>query len=196
MRIRFRIVLPLAIGAISIPLIVWDIYNERVIVSMGMAWDTGAPVWPYQTPDILLRFLSCPAYIFATPVVNWLGLWQFTGTSYLVTIPLILIWWWLIGLVIDRGVVRQSRNRRWVLFSTLVVLGLALSFGAIFALLDAFRWLLQYGSYPGRAAAILMFLRFLTPAIWLVLLSILVGVAGWKVALHNRRARVAYNRPY
>ena len=179
LRTRLRIVLPLAVGAISIPLIVWDIHNQRVIVSMGMGWDTGAPVWPFQTPDILLRFLSTPAYIFAMPVVNWLRLWQFTGASYLVTTPLILGWWWLMGFVLGRGVVKQSRNRRWILFSMLVVIGLALFSGAILASLDAFRWLFRYGSYFSRVGTVLMFLRFLTPAIWLAALGILVGVAGW-----------------
>jgi len=146
-RTRFRIVLPLAVGAISIPLIVWDIHNQHVIESMGMAWDTGAPVWPYETPDIMLRVLSFPAYILAMPIANWLRLWVWIGTSYFVTGPLILGWWWLLGFWIDRGLVRESGNRRWLLFSLLVCFSLMLSCTAIIALLDSSRWWSQYGIY-------------------------------------------------
>ena len=32
---------------------------------MGMGWDDGAPVWPYQTPNILLFTLNTPAYFVA-----------------------------------------------------------------------------------------------------------------------------------
>ena len=51
---RFRVVIPLIMGAISVPLVIWDIHNAQVIYSAGMGWDTGAPVWPYRTPEILL----------------------------------------------------------------------------------------------------------------------------------------------
>ena len=70
MRSRLRIVLPSVIGALSLPLMLWDVYNAGVIEAMGMAWDTGAPVWPHPTPDILLRFLNGPAYFVAMPIVN------------------------------------------------------------------------------------------------------------------------------
>jgi len=54
MKLTFRILLPAVMGALSVALMVWDSQNQRVIRSMGMAWDTGAPLWPYQTPDTLL----------------------------------------------------------------------------------------------------------------------------------------------
>jgi hypothetical protein len=44
-----RIILPSVMGIVSLPLVLWEIHNERVIGSMGMAWDTGAPIWPHQT---------------------------------------------------------------------------------------------------------------------------------------------------
>jgi hypothetical protein len=52
---RLRIILPLVMGIVSLPLVLWDIHNQRVIESMGMAWDMGAPLWPYQSSDILSR---------------------------------------------------------------------------------------------------------------------------------------------
>jgi hypothetical protein len=61
---RLRFILPLIMGTISVPLVIWDIHNTEVIYSVGMGWDTGAPVWPYRTPEILLWFLklSCPCH--------------------------------------------------------------------------------------------------------------------------------------
>jgi hypothetical protein len=66
-------------------LVLWDIHNERAIESMGMAWDTGAPIWPYQTSDILLRLLNFPAYFISMPVTNALRLLA-TG-QYLLVFP-------------------------------------------------------------------------------------------------------------
>ena len=58
MSTRLRIVLPSVMGILSLPLVLWDIHNERVIESIGMGWDTGAPIWPYQASDILLRLIK------------------------------------------------------------------------------------------------------------------------------------------
>jgi hypothetical protein len=184
-RTKLGIILPLAVGTISIPLIVWDIHNQRVIVSMGMAWDTGAPVWPYQTPDILLRFLSFPAYIFAMPIANWLRLWVYTGASFFVTAPLILSWWRLLGFWLDRGMVKQSTNRRWFLFSLLLVLGLMLSCAAVIASQDSFHWWSRYGSYFRSLPTFLMMMRFLTPAVWSIVLGIFVAVTAKKVVTRS-----------
>ena len=71
---RLRIVLPSVMGIVSLPLVLWDIHNARVIESMGMAWDMGAPIWPYQASDILLRLLNGPAYSIAMPIANLLRL--------------------------------------------------------------------------------------------------------------------------
>ena len=61
-------------GIASLPLVLWDIHNERVIASVGMGWDMGAPIWPYQAADILMRLLNCPAYSIVMPIANWLRL--------------------------------------------------------------------------------------------------------------------------
>src|SRR2546430_12829998 len=95
MSTRLRIVLPAVIGSLSVPLILWDIHNARVIESMGMAWDTGAPIWPYQASDILLRLLNGPAYSIAMPLANVLRLPA--PMHFVLVVPAILIWWWLLG---------------------------------------------------------------------------------------------------
>ena len=55
---RLRTILPSVMGVVSLPLVLWDIHNERVIVAMGMAWDTGAPVWPVGVKWILVLLLD------------------------------------------------------------------------------------------------------------------------------------------
>jgi len=103
---RLRIVLPSVMGVLSLPLIFWDIHNARAIESMGMAWDTGAPIWPYQASDILLRLLNGPAYFIAVPLANILRL--AAPSHHLLVFPAILIWWWFLGLRLDDGLVRTK----------------------------------------------------------------------------------------
>ena len=87
---RLRIVLPSVIAGLTFPLIVWDIHDARVIESMGMAWDIGAPIWPYQASDILLRMINAPAFSIAMPIATLLRL---TAPMHLVlVIPAILAW--------------------------------------------------------------------------------------------------------
>jgi len=35
---RFRVTLPVSLGAVSVALIIWDLYNLHIIRSMGWAW--------------------------------------------------------------------------------------------------------------------------------------------------------------
>src|SRR5215469_3039133 len=101
---RLRVVLPSVMAVISVPLVAWDTHNARVIESMGMAWDMGAPVWPYQASDILLRLLNAPVYAIAMPIANLLRL--AAPMHFVLIVPAILAWWWFLGLMFDRGIVR------------------------------------------------------------------------------------------
>lgn len=148
-----------------------------------MGWDTGAPIWPYQTPDITLRFLSFPAYILAMPIANWLRLWAHTGASYLVTGPLILGLWWLLGLWLDRGLVMDSKNKRWLLFALLLVLSLMLSWVAVIVSLDSFRWWSLYGSYTKFVPRSLIMMRSLTPSIWSIAIAAFFAAAAKKAII-------------
>src|SRR4051812_25310572 len=96
---RFRIALPCAIGALSAVLTAWDVYNWKIIAGMGMAWDTGAPIWPHQTSDILLRLINFPAFVAAMPLANSLGL--LAPRYHFVVFPAGLVWWWIVGLGLD-----------------------------------------------------------------------------------------------
>ena len=71
--IRYRVVLPIFFGFVSFALIAWELHNQQVIQSMGMAWDTGPPVWPYQASWILLQGINAPARLVDLPVFMVFG---------------------------------------------------------------------------------------------------------------------------
>jgi len=159
-------------GIVSLPLVLWDIHNARVTELMGMAWDMGAPIWPYQASDILLRLLHAPAYSIAMPIANLLRL--AAPMDLVLVVPAILIWWWFWGLTLDRGLAR------WPLFGMLVVLVPLLLWSAV-AVRSVFRLQLDYPVFHLSTA--LLVLRFLTPALWFVALTCLLLAKVRRVAL-------------
>jgi hypothetical protein len=161
MSTRFRIVLPSVIGIASLPLVLWDIHNERLIASVGMGWDMGAPTWPYQAADILIRLLNCPAYSIVMPIANWLRL--AAPMHLFLVVPAILTWWWFVGFTLDRGLTR------WSLFAMSVVLVTLLLWSA--AVIPAVFRLRPDYSAPDLLSTILLFLRFITPVAWFVFLT-------------------------
>ena len=172
MRTRLRIVLPSVMGIVSLPLVLWDIHNARVIESVGMGWDMGAPIWPYQASNILLRLLNGPAYSIAMPIANLLRL---AAPMHLVlVVPAFLIWWWFLGLTLDRGLAR------WSLFGMLVVVVALLSWSAV-AVSSVFRFGLDYRPFDLPTA--LLILRFLTPTGWFIALTSLLLARAKPVAI-------------
>jgi hypothetical protein len=176
---RFRIVAPFVMGGISLPLVAWDIHNERVIAAMGMAWDTGAPVWPYQASDILLRSVNTPAYFIAQPLANVLRL---GGPSHFVMVfPAILIWWWFLGTRLDYGwPVAQSRWR-WPAFALLALSAALLLWVAIVVSTDTLNWWFKYANFFRPADRSLLIVRFLSPALWCAVLAFLLVVGAKRV---------------
>jgi hypothetical protein len=162
-------------GAVTVLLTVWDIHNSFMIESMGMAWDTGAPIWPYQTSDILLRFLNFPAYFFAVPIANVLRL--AAPKHHLLVLPSALVWWWLLGRWLDHGLMIGRIRRRWSFYAVLLVLSALLLWVATSISATTLHWWLQYGGKVRNDNELLMMLRFLTPAIWCCALVFLLAVA-------------------
>ena len=181
MRQRLRIILPSVMGIVSLPLMLWDIHNEHVIESMGMAWDMGAPIWPYQTSDILLRLLNFPSYFVAMPITNALRL--FAPGQYFIVFPAILLWWWLLGLQLDHGLVVAKSRWRWPVFSFLVVLAILLVGAATWVSVESFRWWFRYAGFSGGLNALLSMARFLTPAAWSVVVALLAVTASKRIAI-------------
>jgi hypothetical protein len=161
--VRLRLILPFVTGAVSVPLVIWDIHNQRVISSMGMAWDTGAPLWPYQTPHLLLYFLNYPAHFIARPVANYLELLVPQYDSFI--FPIALFWWWVFGLTLDRASLRFDSRWRWPTFTALIALAAVLSCVAMSTLVNGFRWWFEYGIALWNAQTLVM-LIFLAPTVW------------------------------
>src|SRR6266403_4232519 len=109
--LRFRLLLPLVFGCLAIALTAWEFHNERVIEAVGMGWDTGPPIWPYQTAWILLQAINAPAYVLDLPLCTLLGV-RTTQACLLLELPTILLWWWFIGWRIDFGLLPQRSVRQ------------------------------------------------------------------------------------
>lgn len=174
MRARLRIALPLVMGFVSLPLVLWEIHNENVIASVGMGWDTGAPIWPYQTSDILLRLLNAPAYCFSVPVANMMRL--FGPRTFFLVCPAILLWWWFFGWLFDQGLAMTKPRLRWSALLVLAVLAVLLLLWAVAP--PSFSFWLKYAEQFGRMPALLMMTRLFTPAAWCMLIVLLIVTAA------------------
>ncbi|HEY2470698.1 MAG TPA: hypothetical protein VGI45_23085 [Terracidiphilus sp.] len=176
MRTRLSIVLPTSIGVLSALLTAWDIYNWHVIVSMGMAWDTGAPIWPYQTSDVLLRFINLPAFLVAMPLANLFKL--LAPTYHLFVFPAGIVWWWFVGTRFDRRAINRRHQRRWTTFvGQTLCSGLLLSV-AIAELVNLFHWWTRYGGWQGNLNTAVGMLRFLTIPIWFLTAAGVAAIAA------------------
>jgi len=171
---RLRIVLPMVLGVLTFILTAWDVHNWRVIESMGIAWDIGAPIWPYQTSDILLRLLNLPAYFASMPLANLLRL--HAPQHHLIVFPAVLVWWWFLGKTLDHRRAQSPPRVGWLAFSTRSVFIAILLWVTISASAHAYHWWIHYGD-GAFSIRMLIMLRLLTPAVWccaLVALSALV----------------------
>jgi hypothetical protein len=166
---RLRIILPSVMGTVSLPLVLWACYNENLIASKGMEWDTGAPIWPYQTPQFLLYFFNYPAHYIAQPMANHLG-WP-SPEDYFLLFPTTLIWWWFLGLQLDHGLVRPKYQRQWLLFAILLALAALFLWAAMVAGAEAFHWWFQYGAGFWNPSALLFILKS-APAVWGIALGL------------------------
>src|SRR5512142_3185945 len=106
---RLGVALPIWLGLVSAVLMMWDIHNQRVILAMGMAWDTGAPVWPYQTANILFFAINVPAYILANPISRVFHL--YVPVYYVFRFSFVIGWWWFIGIIIDHRLLNKIIRR-------------------------------------------------------------------------------------
>lgn len=169
---KWRLWLPGVLGCATAGLMAWEQANARVIASMGMAWDTGAPMWPYQTPEILLAILNAPAYIIAAPV--W---WTFNLNSAEQRHPVLLIasvaLWFFVGRAIDdrRRATKRMPVRLWLRLLFVIVAGAAVYVGAR-QVFDGAAWWSKYGEF--HVASILILVRIVSFAPW----CLAVGTIG------------------
>lgn len=162
---RWSTILPVGMGLFSAGLVVWDVHNLRVIEKMGMAWDTGAPVWPYQTPDILLFAVNFPAYFIAAPIL-WFPSFNLLGPRRdLILLLSLVIWWWLVGMYFDRWKQKIDNSAGSTGTYLLLIAGtLLLLLGAV-DLPSVIRWWWIYGRDIFSASDLIL-LRFIAPIVW------------------------------
>jgi hypothetical protein len=169
--LRFRLLLPIVFGCLAIALTAWEFHNERVIDAAGMGWDTGPPIWPYQTSWILLQAINAPAYALDSPLCMLLGV-RTNQACLLLELPTILLWWWFIGWRIDFGLLPQRSVRQRRLWGT--VLGVA-SLGfwscAIYLVAQQVRFWSEYGE-RGWRGPVLFLMRNAGILCWCLLLGI------------------------
>jgi hypothetical protein len=132
-------------GVGALGLMIWDAHNLRIIESVGMGWDTGAPLWPYQASFILLLAINVPAFAIAVPFLNSLHFYTLTE-RYPVLFPIILAWWYWVETRIDFGILgrRRYRHPMWMVV-ILSCAGAALLLIAGRATFDDTMWFRQHG---------------------------------------------------
>jgi len=164
-----RLTVAIVVSVLTAALTVWDIRNWITIGKMGMAWDTGAPLWPYQAPDIFLKFINFPAYVIGVPLSNLLGLR--VPKHHLLVFPLAIAFWLMVGRLFQirkRGHARRTLlNRGAVLLAIVVLLSCASA-----VLWDAYRWWNIYGQ--SATSVWLVLLQLTTPAFWCVAAAFLL----------------------
>ncbi len=101
-RIRFRLMLPIVLGFLSLTLFAWQHENNRVIESMGMGWDTGPPMWPYRAVPSFSYALNAPVYIACWPLIKLINP-QANWVPFAIWFPAITVLWWWVGTRIDFG---------------------------------------------------------------------------------------------
>ena len=172
MTMRFRQLLPLCFGTVDAALTLWNIYDVRIIESAGMGWDTGAPPWPYQTPETLLFALNLPAFLIAVPIANVLRL--YAPWHYLVLFPAFLLWWWLAGYAADSDLWRGERlPGRWLGIAAVCAVGFTVL--GVIILRDATAWWTRYCRSLFTSQNIIM-LRLSAPGVWALTVAGLAGL--------------------
>jgi hypothetical protein len=172
MKIPLKIALPVLACLVCVPLMVWDIHNQRVIASMGMGWDTGAPLWPYQTPDTLLFAFNTPAFLISAlfgSVPYYFKFGLIGPLQYITFFPAVLVWWWLVGLYFDKN------NRTTKMRKTTRLLCYFLAIGLFICGVEESRWAAQWWwTYSRTLLSVtdLILLRLTSPSIWCFALGI------------------------
>ena len=179
---RYRLTLPLLFGCVSGLLMIWDLHNNKVIESMGRAWDTGPPIWPYEASWIALLTINAPAYVLSAPLFFLFNL-QTAPARYPLLFPAIIIWWWWLGLLIDRGLLpTRPRRHRWWASAALLAPALGLYCIGILFIIDYARWWSQYGHVGLRL------LRTGGPTVWCFLIAVILTVSAFRIIRLGRPA--------
>jgi len=169
-RTRFRVVLPIVFGFLSLLLFAWEHENNRVIESMGMGWDTGPPMWPYRAVPLFSYAVNAPAYIACWPLVKMIDA-RTDWVEYAVWLPAITALWWWVGTRIDFGLLGRQMWLRTKSVAALLFLSALLLFvlaGGI-AVSEYRSFQLYWPGHPPIYAILL--LRAIGPILWCLLFA-------------------------
>jgi hypothetical protein len=161
----------------------WEQHNSRVITSMGMAWDTGAPMWPFQTPDILLVVIDAPAYVFAMPISDSLGLRTVEGRHPVLLLAIVLLWF-CVGWLTDFGFISRSLiNWRKCLIGAFAAVALVSLYIGGYCAVEGARWWSRYGGLS--LSKLLTLGRLVGPVPWCVLILLVLTRATFQLLRLN-----------
>jgi hypothetical protein len=178
---RFR--LSTLFGIVTAALLFWQRHNERVIKEMGMDWDTGAPMWPYETPWIVFEIINAPAVLAGRAVGKAFGLhaWDHLIPVHLTAAILL---WFGVGAWIDRGILRRYVHQNSCAVGAAVVAGLAFSCAGLLTISDAVQWWRSYGAWSTESVLRLLRLTWVVP--WCALIVAMAARAILNRAPHSR----------
>jgi hypothetical protein len=178
-----RIVLPAVMGLVSAVLMAWEYYNSKVIAPMGMGWDTGAPMWPYQTPEIFLKLLNAPAYLLAAPIWFAFDLRMHEQRQPVLMVAIVVSWLGLVRMT-GLGVWSRARRRGRAAFVVGLLLSVVVfSFAGVALIASSLAWWSYYGDWSLPSA--LIFARIAAVAPWsfvLALASVRAFLRFWLIA--------------
>jgi hypothetical protein len=181
---RLSITLPIAFCILNLPLMLWDIYNINIIEHMGMAWDTGAPLWPYQASNIFFVLLNFPASSLGYMTANSRDL--VGQPAYFIVFPITLLWWWLVGWWLDKRSTGPPRRRSSSFIALLYIVSLGFTVLGVYGVIHTVGWWAEY-SQKFFSVTDFIFLRSITPSLWCFLFA-LAAAAAAKRRLITRRA--------
>jgi len=170
-RIRFRVVLPVVFGFLSLVLFAWQHENNRMIELMGMAWDTGPPMWPYRAVPLFSYAINAPAYVACWPLTRLIDVpadWPY----YVVWFPAIVLLWWWVGTPIDFGLLGRRKYEHPKFLAVLLFVGalvlLILSVNIGVGEYHLFRY---YWPAQRTINAAIILLRAVGPILWCLLFA-------------------------
>jgi len=153
---------------------------------MGMGWDMGPPVWPYQAVSSFSYAVNAPAYIVSWPILKLLNL-RTASIEYAIWFPAILILWWWVGNYLDFGLLGpKSRSRRKLKAALLLVSSAVLVFLAFRVCLDKYLWARDYCSNAPSICAIVL-LGGIGLTLWLLFFATAFGHAAIRLVRHELR---------
>ena len=170
-RIRFRLVLPVVFGFLAFVLFTWQHETNRMIELMGMAWDMGPPMWPYQAVPLFSYAINAPAYIVCWPLTKLIDVpadWPY----YMVWLPVIVLLWWWVGTRIDFGLLGRRKYRHPTFTAVLMFVGaLVLLILSVNIGVGEYRLFQHYWPAQRAINAAIILLRAIGPILWCLLLA-------------------------